>query len=193
MNKKTLIAPLLILSLVGCKSFEQSQMVPEKDPISPLLPTLEKTIEDFANSTVGTSQEELNFFTKEVEQNLIDPYGDKVGYIVLKRINSDIKLGLGWAIADGLLLGVPILFGAPVGTPQYQITYELRILDKNRKLIGKYENTGIGKAAIAMYWGYNSVGAARKALTDSWNDAFDEIRDEIQADSERLKAALAEE
>lgn len=184
--KKNFTLILLIIVLTSCKSFELSQMVPANTPINPLLPTLE----DYANSTVGASQDELNFFTKEVEQNLIDPYGDKHGYIVLRRIRYEVKLGLGWSFVGGFLVCVPFLFGAPASTPKFKMTYEVRILDKNRKLIGKYEGTGIGKAAAAMYWGYNIKGAVRKAYTDAWNNAFSQIRTQIQKDSGRLTEAL---
>lgn len=162
-------------------------MVPDDEPIDLLLPTLDKTIEDYANSTVSTSSEELNFFTKEVEQNIMNPYGEKVGFIVLRRVNLDIKPRLGLIV---MCYG-PMFFGAPIMAPKIEMTYEVRILDKHRKLIGKYENSGEGKAFVAFYWGYSMKGASRKAFTDAWNDTFAEIRDEIEEDSARLIEALS--
>ena len=73
------------LLFVGCKSYNVTMSYPEEKPISPKLLSLDKRIEDISNATVEVTDHELKIFHTEIDQNLIDPYGKKVGYISYSR------------------------------------------------------------------------------------------------------------
>jgi hypothetical protein len=73
---------------------------------------------------------------------------------------------------------------------KYKIDIELRILDRNNKLIGKYSATGESKVTVALYYGYSAVNAGRKSYLEAMLEAFDKIRPKIQKDSKRINDIL---
>jgi hypothetical protein len=159
-------------------------------PIEPKLLTLDMRFQDLANTTVLTSDNELKLFTNEVEENLIDPYGEKVGYITLKRTIVKQSYGLIWLATITLWGGAANLLGAPILRPKTKIEAEIRIYDKNNRLIGKYTGGGEGKAFVAFYYGYNPKDAKNKAFNNALLQAFNEIRPKIQGDVVRLNQEL---
>jgi hypothetical protein len=187
--KKLFIVALVAL-MAGCKPWSAAKISVKKEPITPKLLTLEKKIEDVANATVITSGDQMKLFSKEVEENLTDPYGDKYGYIVMKQNMVKMKMGTGWAILQGFTAGIPLLFGVPAGGAKYEYEVELRVMDSQNRLVGKYSAIGNGSAKIAMYWGYSGANAWRKAYVDAINEAFNQIRPQIQADAGRLNDKL---
>jgi hypothetical protein len=193
----------LFLILSGCKTWNGAMITPKNDPIVPKLLTLERKIEDVSVSNITSGQfdnqyrlnDEILLFTKEVEGNLIDPYGDKYGTIVLKRNVIDVRYGMGNFFLSAFLFTVPNLFGMPFLNIRYKISVEIRIMDRNNKLIGNYNAIGESQVKVAYYYGYslrNSI-ADRKAYTDALNDAFNKIRPQIRpyvlSINEKLQAA----
>jgi len=176
--------------LTSCKSWDASKIGVKKEPIAPKVLTLDKKLEDMANATVITSGDQMKLFSKEVEENLTDPYGDKYGYIIMKQNLIKWKMGIGWALLQGFTAAVPGLFGVPYGGTKYEYEVEFRIMDSQNRLIGKYSAIGKGSAKVALYWGYSGQNAGRKAYVDALNDAFDKIRPQIQADAARLNEKL---
>src|SRR5437016_1212490 len=136
--------PLLVL-LECCKAWDPTMIGVKKEPISPKLLTLERKFEDMANTTVVTNDDEVKLFTKEVEENLIDPYGDKYGYIVFKRNLVDVKTNIGLSVINGMLACIPALLGVPFTVYKYKIEIELRVLNRDNKLLGKYSAVGNSK------------------------------------------------
>ncbi len=167
-------------------------LVAENDPINPRLLTLERQIEDLSSATVVVSDDELKVFQDEVETNLIDPYGQKVGYIALKTRELQSKMGLGYTITGGLLLGIPWLFGMPVSQFYSKMEVEIRILDINNKLIGKFTAIGESKAPSALYYGYTGKNAMRKVKPEAIQKGLAKIRPQLQNDVERLNEKLQE-
>lgn len=188
--KKIISVSLFILILIGCKPWDASKISVKKEPISPKILTLERRLEDISNATVIINEDRMKLFTKEVEDNLTDPYGDKYGYIVMKQNIIKVKMGVGWALLQGFTFAVPLLFGVPAGGFKYTLEIEMRIMDSQNKLIGKYSAIGFGSAKSALYWGYNGGNAFRKSYVDAINDAFNQIRPQIQADANRLNEKL---
>lgn len=162
----------------------------KKDPISPKLLTLDRRMEDMANTTIVTNDDELKLFTKEVEENLVDPYGDKYGYIALKRNVIKYRAGFGYYMTSAMLLSIPNLFGFPYYKMRYKLEVELRVYDKENKLIGKYSAIGNSNVTVAFYYGYSLAVAQRKSYVDALNDAFSQIRPQIKADAERINEKL---
>lgn len=182
---------LFTIILTSCKAWDASQIGVKKEPISPKLLTLDKKLEDMANATVITSGDQMKVFSKEVEENLTDPYGDKYGVIIMKQNIIKYKIGIGWALLQGFTAAVPGLFGVPYGGQKYELEIEFRVMDSQNRLIGKYSAIGKGSAKVALYWGYSGQNAARKAYVDALNDAFNQIRPQIQADAARLNEKLS--
>ncbi len=191
MKSKNLIYLIVFATLTSCKTWNTSMLVLKIDPINPKLLTLDRRIEDLSNTNVIANTDEIKLFTDEVENNLIDPYGDKYGYIAIKRNIIEAKSGgLGYTIAGGLTSGIPWLFGLPMSNIKYKIEIELRILDRNNKLIGKYSATGESKVTVALYYGYSGADAVRKSYLEAMLEAFDKIRPKIQKDSKRINDTL---
>jgi hypothetical protein len=187
------IFPLLLIlaCLGGCKTFNGSMVKVTKAPIEPKMFALEKKFEDVANSVVIVAGNELRLFTQEVEENLTDPFTDKFGTIVLRRSVIKLKTGFAYGIVSGLFLMVPNLFGFPMGRLKYEVEFEIRVMDSNNKMLGKYSAVGKSIVPLALYYGYG-ITAGNKLETDAFNDAFSKIRPQIQADAERLNEKLIE-
>ena len=179
---------LISVLFSSCKSWDASKISVKKEPLTPKLLTLERKIEDVVNTVIATNPDEMKIFTKEVEENLIDPYGDKYGYIIMKQ--NIIKMKPGIFIPNAILLYVPTLLGVPFAITKYTIEVEIRITDFNNKLLGKYTAIGKGKNICAMYYGYSLMNVARKTYTDAINDALNQIRPQILADVNQLNEKL---
>ncbi|MBY0244186.1 MAG: hypothetical protein K2Q03_01905 [Sphingobacteriaceae bacterium] len=187
--KKTFFLVALVV-LTGCKTWDGSMINPKKDPISPKLLTLERKIEDLMNTNVVTNYDEVKLFTKEVEDNLTDPYGDKYGYIALKRNIIEARIGVFDYLFSTFLLTAPNLLGMPFMNIRYKVEVEIRIMDRENRLIGKYSAIGKSSVKVAYYYGYSMRNAFRKAYPDALIDAFDKIRPQIQADAQRVNEKL---
>jgi len=200
-NHTLLFGILLVAATTGCRSWNASLIAPQSAPITPKLLTLDRRLEDIAMPGMGAAnagvspqrlQDEIDLFTKEVERNLVDPYGEKYGTIAFTRNIIDARYGMGGFIASSLLFTVPNLFGMPFMHIRYTLSVELRILDRNNKLLGNYSAVGVSSVKVAYYHGYSLRNglADRKAYTDAINDAFNKIRPQIQADLDRLNGQL---
>ena len=191
--KKFLKLFFLCSLIVSCKSWDAARIGVKKDPISPKLLTLDKRIEDIENVTFTYNEDGRKLYTKEVEENLVDPYGEKYGYIAISQNIIKSKMGMGWALLNCWTLFTPSLFGCPILRYKYVIEVELRILDSKNKLLGKYSAIGKGANSASMYFGYTIGKAERKSYIDALNDAFNQIRPQIQKDAtvinEKLKSA----
>lgn len=192
-KKISLLVIITITTFCGCRSWDASMVRPKTEPINPKLLSLERRMEDFANTTVYTNDSELKLFTQEVETNLIDPYGEKFGYIALSKNVLKYKVGLPQLVLSIALFTIPNILGMPFLKVTYKVELEMRILDRENRLIGKYSAIGESKSKVAYYYGYSYQNALRKVYPEAMLDAFNKIRPQIQADAlrvnEKLKAA----
>jgi hypothetical protein len=190
--KNVLFGVALLIILAGCKSWDASQIDPQEDPIEPKLPALERSISDYASAQIISNEDEIRIFTKEVENNLTNPYGKKYGYVTLSSKHIETNHKAGFAIFNGLLMFLPGLAGMPLGILELKMEITVKILDADRSLIGKYSAIGIGKNKIALYHGYSSKDAARKTHADCLKDGLKDIRSQILDDNRRLIKKLKE-
>ena len=190
--KRTIYFLVLLAFITSCKAWDPSMINVKKDPITPKLLTLEKKMADMSNVAIFTTEDELKLFTKEVEENIIDPYGDKYGYIAIKSTTLDTKLGNAFYIPSLILCCIPNILGLPLQVIKHKVEVEIRILDKNNKLIGKYSAVGESKVIVAFYYGYSLMKAPRKSYTDALIDAFSKLHPQIQADANRINDKLNE-
>jgi hypothetical protein len=187
------IFPLgITLLLFSCKTWDATQIEPKADPIEPKLPALERSITDYANAEVSTNEDEMEIFTKEVENNLTEPYGKKFGYITMSSNRLKANFGNGLTLLNILLGGAPILLGVPVGPVEHKTEITIKILNANRNLIGKYSAVGSAKNTVALYYGYSLEDANRKTRADAIKNAMQKIREQIQKEAERLNKKLKE-
>lgn len=186
------LAPLFLVYtlLIGCKAWDISSITVKKEPLSPRLLTLEKRMEDIESVAVEANDERARLFTKEVEENLTDPFGEKYGHIIMKQSIIKYNSGTGWFIPNAFTLFLPALLGFPVSHDRYILEVELRITDAKNKLIGKYSAIGTGSAWAALYYGYTIENARKKSYVDAVNQAFDQIRLHIQKDAASLNEKL---
>ena len=205
--KHLVIYLLVALALAGCKAFDGSMITVPDEPIHPKLLTLERRSEELSFTTVvqhgdGSTHrsvthaggfqnsDEWRLFTNEAERNLMDPFGPKYGSISFNRHVVDVRYGGGQMMLSGLLLTIPNLFGFPFATMKYKVEVEVRVMDRENRLIGKYVATGQSKVRSAYYYGYSLGDAIRKAYADALNDAFSRIRPQVREDAERLNRLL---
>ncbi len=183
---------LFALLLTGCKAWDPSDISQQKNPIAPKLLALEPKVDDLANKIIATNNFETTLFNKEVEDNLTDPYGEKYGYITLKRNILSIRPGWGFYALSILTATIANLFGMPFMVLRLKSEVEIRIMDKNNRLIGKYSAIGESKSIAAYYYGYAIPIAYIKCCVEAENDAFSKIRPLIQADVSRVNDKLKE-
>ena len=188
---KHFLIVITILSLTACKSWDLSMVSVSESPNQNKLLSLYKNYGDFDNISRTVPDEESKLFTQELETNLMDPYGDKYGYIsVITRV-ADSKNGFALWYSNIILLGIPSLVGAPFGLMKYKLEVEMRIHDKNLRLLGKYSAIGESKTVpVAFYYGYRESQARDKAYSEAFNAALDSLRPKIQTDAERINQIL---
>jgi len=185
-NAISLIVTIVILT--GCKSWDASKIALKKEPLNPKLLTLDRRIGEVSNIAVGANPDELKIFTTETEENLMDPYGDKYGYIVMKQYLIKFKPGI--FFPNAALLYIPTIVGVPFAITKEAIEVEIRIFDSQKRLIGKYSAIGKGKNICALYYGYTFSNVIRKTYTDALISALNQIRPQILADVVRLNEKL---
>lgn len=182
---------MVVFLLVGCKSWTPAAITIAKKTISPKLLTLENTADELGKSLIyRTSVDELKIFNQELEENLTDPYGTKYGYISYKSRLIDYKLGLGYYIVSTLLMTIPNLLGLPFMNIKYEIESEIRILDRNKKLLAKFSAVGKSKTIVAYYYGYSLKYATRKTYIEAIIDGLNMLRPQIEKEAININEKL---
>lgn len=190
MKKITLLFLVSVL-IFGCRSWTPMSIEQEKAPINPQIPSLQL----YAGTEYYTeilSETEFRLFRQEMEENIMNPYGDKYGSAFYSSRVVDEKSGMGFIVLSGLSLYTLNIVGLPMHRINRTIEIEIRILDLKGRLIGKYVGRGTGKANIGLYYGYDWTSAYDKVLYESITEALSNIRLLIDDDSVQIKAALLE-
>jgi hypothetical protein len=190
---KILSFSLVLLALIGCKSWSPSAIKIDKNPISVKLLTLENSVDELSKSTMyRTTGDDFRIFNQELEENLTDIYGVKYGYISYKTNIIDYKMGLGYYMLSCFLVTIPNLFGMPYMNFQYEVETEIRIFDKNKKLLAKYSANGKSRTLVAYYYGYQLKYAARKSYIEAIISGLHQIRPSIERDAASINEKLLE-
>jgi hypothetical protein len=103
-----------------------------------------------------------------------------------KRRNS----GWGWTAATAATLMLPNIFGMPVRTQRAEMELQMELVDANGKILTRYVTTGVGKASVAAYHGYDNSTATRKANLLALQNAMSKIKDKLQFDVPTLSNQL---
>lgn len=187
--KKLALLFFVSVLIVGCRSWSPISLEQEKAPINPQIPNLQL----YAGTEYYTeilSETEFRLFRQEMEENIMNPYGDKFGSAIYSSRVVENKSGMGYIILSGLSLYTLNLVGLPMHRINRTIEIEIRIIDLKGRLIGKYTARGTGKASIGLYYGFNWTSAYDKVLYESITEALSDIRTSIDEDSERIKTEL---
>ena len=188
--KNSMALFFVCLLFAGCKTWDISKMNVKNEPLSPRLLTLEKKIEDIQNVAFVANEDRMRIFTKEVEENLTDPFGEKYGYLIMKQNIIKLSRGPFWTCPNAWTVCIAMLFGCPIAHYKHVIDVEFRIMDSKNRLVGKYSAIGRGSGIAAMYYGYTVGKAMRKSYIDALNNAFDQMRPQIQKDASAINEKL---
>ncbi|MCA0235945.1 MAG: hypothetical protein LCH81_06150 [Bacteroidetes bacterium] len=101
--------------------------------------------------------------------------------------------GWGWLIPMALTAGVVNLFGVPCSVHRIDLELQMEITDAHGAVLGRYVAQGTGKAQIALYHGYDSITAIRKANLLAVQNALSKIKTSLGTEApsltQQLKAA----
>ena len=162
--------------------------------------------------------EDRNFKLKDYRMNP-DKYYTKATFIQEERVNDFVKLVSSemkrTAESDSTMNGniqvellsfkekrnalltffsawslcIPALIGAPITCVKTTLELQVTIYNKENQNIGIYKAKGIGRAWIAMYWGYGS-DCWRKSSLLALKNVMDKIKADIEKDRESINTKL---
>ncbi len=216
--KHLLCLLVILLTLSSCASIEPEDLQPYPTKNKTLLPALETVIDatSFENAyssrkssplvqvnndfikqpnVLGARnakiQDAITIFEREVNQNIINPYGKKKGSILCKiAFHNTEGGGKFFGLVSIFSLGAPFLIGAPLENRETSIDLEVEIYDLDGNLIGRYNSQCQETAWVALYYGYQKSKCARKSNIDAFKCAMYKIKKQIGKDAARLKAQL---
>ncbi len=82
------------------------------------------------------------------------------------------------------------MLALPAGVTRSDVELQMEITDNNGKVLSRYRAPGSGKAKVAMYHGYSSFSALRKANLLALQNAMQSIQLQLAADLPELRAQL---
>jgi hypothetical protein len=131
-------------------------------------------------------------FGNELTDNLVKTSGAQKGkarfkLIYYNRYNS----GWGYTIPSVLTLGALNVLAMPAGVTRAEVELQLEITDNAGNVLSRYRAPGAGKVKVAMYYGYSSFGAMRKANILALQQAMQGIKQQLSVDLPQLQTQLA--
>lgn len=137
------------------------------------------------------AQDIINNFERDVKDNITNPYGDRKGSIVCKLMYSK-RDNADWyfTILSGVTFLTANILGMPLRSQRAIMDIEVEIYDLSGKLIGRYSAHGDDKERVALYYGYNTEDAARKANIMAFQQAMQHIKIQINNEADRLNNIL---
>ena len=137
------------------------------------------------------SQDIINIFERDVKDNITDPFGDYKGAIVCKVVYANQKSkNIALTVLSTITLGIGNLLGLPTCSEEMAMDIEVEIYDLSDKLIGRYSSQGYDKEWVALYYGYDTSDAIRKANAIAFKNAMSNIKEQINQDADRLSEIL---
>jgi tetratricopeptide (TPR) repeat protein len=195
---------LLICIMVlfnGCTAaFKLDNIKPDELSVSEKLPSLKSHVDlNFFERSFNKSNLSIDYkypllailgtyFSKDAQQNIFDTNIEKSGYIICKVIKFRKHYGdmAGWCI-----LVVPPLIGFPVLYCEANLSLEVNIVNIKHDTVGSYKGDGTGVFYSGFYYGLESDDdRLYEATSKAINNAMDQIKEKINADSRRLSISL---
>jgi len=130
-------------------------------------------------------------FNEIVDSTILNQSNSK-GYIKLKLIKSNDKnkVGIFFTVTSGLLLFTPNLVGYPFTSAKYKVNLEATIYNNENQKIKTYSTVGIGKAYMALYWGYGIRNTIRTTQSKAVYSALTELKKQIFIDKDEIEKKL---
>lgn len=145
-------------------------------------------------TTDGALRDVFHVLDNELADNINARDNLRYGHARFKLLSYQRRnSGWGWLIPMALTAGVVNLFGVPCSVHRIDLELQMEITDANGAVIGRYVAPGAGKAQIALYHGYDSITAIRKANLLAVQNALSKIKTSLGPDvaslTEQLRAA----
>ena len=133
-----------------------------------------------------------DYIFNEIVDSTISNQTNPKGYIKIRLIkNTDkSKVGVFFAVTSGLLLFTPNLIGYPFISAEYKVGLEATIYNNNNQKIKTYTSKGVGKAYMALYWGYNLRNTGRTTQSKAVYSALSEFKKQITKDKDEIENLL---
>jgi hypothetical protein len=138
-----------------------------------------------------TSNDFITLFNREVKNNITNPYGEKKGKIVCRIAGKDEKATYMLRLLSLFSFGTLNVLGMPYNINNNLIDIDVEILNNNNELIGLYSAMGKGKEISSLYYGHAYPSAIRYANIKAFKEAMADIKNQIEADHERIIAGLS--
>ncbi|MDD4520226.1 MAG: hypothetical protein PHI50_05055, partial [Alphaproteobacteria bacterium] len=172
----------------GCKSISFNELMIEQHPNKVLLPALDIQVsrenmkgiyssslrkthrEDFSGAYTKTTSNQrdnriidsVNIITKEIEENIINPYGEKRGKIQVKFTNATISYCKYCRYLSLFSFGFYSLLSGPYNRVDFTVELQVDILNKKNELLKRYFSVKQGQEIQALFRGYSLEDAKRK-------------------------------
>lgn len=193
---------IILLTICGCKSFYVNQAIKAQDRNFEIkLPKLEPIFENETEVKYWKPGEKIvrenspwaTLFYREIEKNLVNPYGTSEGYIVLRPIIHSIEIsGWGYYWLSACTAFSINLLGVPNNSYTSITELEAEILNIKGELIKKYSAEQSSTEYVALWWGYDFHSGANAAMYASYTKALSSIINQINEDKEYLKNKLSQ-
>lgn len=162
--------------------------------LSRQLPPLELALDNgpLALTEGALPEDPMRVFKQEAAQNLLEAADSaNFGYAKLHVTKAEVKrTGKFFQGVQMVTLMVPSLLGLPLEYYRTNVKVELQILNSKGDTIGTYAGAGRSKVRVAMYHGYSQAKAPRLADVQALRLALDQIRPQLEADSDTLRTQL---
>ncbi len=142
--------------------------------------------------TTGALRDVSHLLQNELADNVMQAGNAQAGQARFKLLFYNRRnSGWGYAIPSILTLSGLNLLGMPYGTVRCDLDLQLEIADAKGRPIVTYSAPGTGKAKIALYYGYITPDAVRKANLEALKMALKAMEAKLQEDVPVLAAKLA--
>ncbi|HEX8348476.1 MAG TPA: hypothetical protein VF598_00815 [Hymenobacter sp.] len=190
----SLFCLLSLTLLASCKSVDRVLFRSPSAILNTRLPALEVTAENgpLAVSDGALPEDPLRLFQREVSQNLMEPEDSaKFGYakLIVTSATANRK-GKGLQALQMITLMAPSLLGVPLERYEATVRAQVQVISSQGKVLGSYSGVGISNIRVAMYHGYSQTSAGRLADIEALRQALNQIRPQLEANSDSLRAEL---
>lgn len=198
---KRVICLVFVLLLIACQTYPINLAIKPEVRKNLNFPNLEPIFESNENSVRGVSLDETKIknntpyamlFYREIEKNVVRHDGEKQGSIILTPVLHTHEPNVGWTLVSALTLHIPNIFGMPEASHTSFCELELRIVDKNGKLIRAYNADSIVTKYTAAYWGYYPQDTINAALYGSYKETLTKLMNQMNNDKDLIIRELSQ-
>lgn len=199
---KKFICIAFVLLLTACHTYPINLAIRPEIRENLNFPNLEPIFEANEINVKGVSLDETKIknntpfamlFYREVEKNIVMHNGDKKGSIILTPVLLQQEPNLFWIFFNAVTLHIPAIFGIPEASYTSFCELELRIVDKNGKLIKSYNADSEVTKYAAAYWGYYPKDGVNAALYGSYKETLSKLMQQMNNDKELIIRELSKQ